>query len=84
MHASCKCDNVLCSENHTISVHLAPNVSKMPVSFFWMNGWYGGEWLIARVDLSKKEPDGGEPSDSLSSTVQNLTRLYIANAQLAV
>lgn len=58
-HASCKCDNVLCSEIHTISVHLAPNVSKMPVSF---SGWMAvmvGERLIARVDLGKRSPMDG-------------------------
>lgn len=53
MHASCKCDNVLCSEIHTISVHLAPNVSKMAVSF---SGWMAGmvesgllqEWTLVK------------------------------------
>lgn len=55
LHDSCKCDNVLCSEIRTISVHLAPNVSKKPVSF---SGWMadGGKWLIARVDLGKRTP----------------------------
>lgn len=38
MRDSCKCDNVPCSEIRAISVHLAPNVSKMPVSF---SGWMG-------------------------------------------
>lgn len=55
LHVSCKCDNVLCSEIRTISVHLAPNVSKKPVSF---SGWMVdvGKWLIARVDLGKRTP----------------------------
>lgn len=42
LHASCKCDNVLCSEIHTISVHLAPNVSKKSLCPFldeWPVWW---------------------------------------------
>lgn len=38
-----KCDNVLCSESTAISVHLAPNVSKLPRVLFWMNGRLGEE-----------------------------------------
>lgn len=60
LHAFSKCDNVLCSEIHTISVHLAPNVSKMPVSF---SGWMAGlvesgllqEWTLVK----KKSPMEG-------------------------
>lgn len=65
LHASCKCDNVLCSEIHTISVHLPPNVSKKKKKrrkacvLFWMNCRDGGEWLIARVDLGKRTPMEG-------------------------
>lgn len=51
--ASCKCDNVLCSEIHTQkkSVHLAP---KKPCVLFWMNGRTGEEWLSVQMDLSKR------------------------------
>lgn len=65
LRASCECDNVLCSEIHTISVRLAPNVSKKkrkkknrPVSF---SGWMTGtvESALQERTLVKRTPMEG-------------------------
>lgn len=84
VHSSCKCDNVLCSEIHTISVHLAPNVSKNACVLLWMSSRFGGEWLISKSGPWQKEPNGEKLSDSLSSTVQSLSLLYSTNAKLTL